>query len=1311
MEFQIYDYVEDHIMPDLETDSENDSHTKQKYTNPDYIIHVFGRTFEGKSVYCQLTEYTPHFYIKLPISWAKKEAKNKIKIMEKWLKSDANKKVWRKFRKGLLKMELVERKDAIGFTNDKNYYFARLVFNNTSVMSKFKYYLEQNKVNIPRVTTKWVQFKTYESNLPSLLRCFHIKKISGCSWVKIDKYKEVDKYDKISYCDIEIKTKWTNINPIEKSKNAPFIIASFDIECNSIDGQFPQARRSGDKIIQIGTTYTRLGESEPFRQHIVCLDKTDKVDNCETEWYKDERDLILAWKNEILKSGCDFLTGYNTFFFDEKYVYDRCCLHLNLQYDIIKLSKLKEFDCKFREFKLSSSALGENQLRTFSTPGVVHFDLMKEVQKTYKLSSYKLDSVSSNFIRGEINNVKKNKKYYILECQTVEDICDNDYIHIEHVKNFVSDNIGNKFLITKVNREKKTLKIKSDIEISNVSEGKLFWSQAKDDVGPKEIFSLQKGTPKDRCKVAKYCVKDCRLVGLLVNKLEIVTKSIEMANVSFVPMSYLFTRGQGIKLFSVVLKEFKEAGYLFPVIKKTDKDTKYEGAIVFDPIPDVYYEPLVTKDYASLYPSSLMHKNMSHETLVKNSDYDNLDGVKYYNANYKQEDGTIKYVRFAQKNNELGVIPATLNKILKERKLVKKEMKIEKDPFKYKILDAKQLALKLTANSLYGQLGAPVSPLYCLPIAACTTSTGREMLIFAKKYDEEILSGFINGLKYAYKKNNMDIVEKLYQSELKDPSDENLKEKIKNFITKDMDGLCFQPIIRYGDTDSVFTGFRFMSNLKKKGKKSSLDLWKEIMTFGKKLISYFLQPDDKEIWERLYDKYYGEDKIKSLKVPKGPDCMPKPDHWNILLPIEERMKQFLKEYVEESYLPWLWNLQDFFLNYKEKMLNLDKSRPKADSFYDKLIQVKLINWGHYQVEKMRLSPYDYLFENTELKDKIKEQKQNMEMEIEDFCKYLGKIIIEPYWSFNKNNKIIKVKLWNSGKIITSKQSLNLAIDMGIISGETVKSYLPYPHDLEYEKTFWPFLILTKKRYVGNKYEFDKEKFKQDFMGIVLKRRDNAPIVKEICNGIIDSLINYQDPKMAREFTQQSLLDMFNDKFDIKYFLVSKTLKMKESYKDWTKMAHVVLAERIGIRDPGNRPQSGDRITFATVKIPNKTKDTLQGDMIETPEYIKENNIKLDYNFYVSNQIMKPALQFLELAVDNPKEIFDVYTKMEKIYELISDRNLLVNSLKNMNDNDFEEFNPYLKNLSLEEKDNVIEDIKKDKRKLQSRLRKKLKENK
>jgi DNA polymerase elongation subunit (family B) len=164
------------------------------------------------------------------------------------------------------------------------------------------------------------------------------------------------------------------------------------------------------------------------------------------------------------------------------------------------------------------------------------------------------------------------------------------------------------------------------------------------------------------------------------------------------------------------------------------------------------------------------------------------------------------------------------------------------------------------------------------------------------------------------------------------------------------------------------------------------------------------------------------------------------------------------------------------------------------------------------------------------------------------------------------------------------------------------------------------------------------------MGIVLKRRDNSPIVKEVCGGIIDILINKRDPVGAKAYLKKCLDDMFAGKYDIKYFLQSRTLKMKESYADWTRIAHVYLSEKIALRDPGNKPQSGDRIEFAVIKVKNDDpkKKLLQGELIDTPAYIKQNNLEIDYLFYMTNQIQNPASQFLELVDDKINELFQEY---------------------------------------------------------------------
>jgi DNA polymerase elongation subunit (family B) len=473
IEFQIYDWVEDHfIEPDEDGDEE-----KNKYKMGQYIINVFGRTMEGKSVYAKVTDFTPYFYIELPQAWysyTDKKIKMKLQTLKEYLTSKFNNKIWFKFKSTLVDIDYIkEAKKADGFTNDSNFKFARLKFNNSEGMKKFYVFFEENEVEFDFEKHK---FKTYEANLPPMFRCFHLQNITGCSWVETSDYTHIKKRSmKESHCDIELNINWRNLNYIKKDINAPLRIASFDIECFSHDGQFPQAHRSKDQVIQIGVTYTYLGQSEPYRQYIGCLNETLPFDKkTDLRSFESEKDLILDFKRELIDSDCDIITGYNIFYFDEKYVYDRCAPDmLDIKDDMAKISKLKNRYCNFKEMKLASSALGENLLRFWDTPGRVHIDLMKDVQKTFNLPSFKLDFVASNFIRGEVKNYKKiedtekiliSKENFLieLECASVDDVCLQDYIHLEAIKGFISDEVGEKYIVAKIDKSTKKLVVIGD---------------------------------------------------------------------------------------------------------------------------------------------------------------------------------------------------------------------------------------------------------------------------------------------------------------------------------------------------------------------------------------------------------------------------------------------------------------------------------------------------------------------------------------------------------------------------------------------------------------------------------------------------------------------------------------------------------------------------------------------------------------------------------------------------------------------------------------------------------------------------------
>jgi DNA polymerase elongation subunit (family B) len=231
----------------------------------------------------------------------------------------------------------------------------------------------------------------------------------------------------------------------------------------------------------------------------------------------------------------------------------------------------------------------------------------------------------------------------------------------------------------------------------------------------------------------------------------------------------------------------------------------------------------------------------------------------------------------------------------------------------------------------------------------------------------------------------------------------------------------------------------------------------------------------------------------------------------------------------------------------------------------------------------------------------------------------------------------------TGEKLKNKEALKKAIIIGVWASHCACLLLMSPQALAYEKTLWPFAILTKKRYVGNLYEEDPDVFEQKSMGIVLKRRDNALIVKLVCGGVIDQMLNKQSATGAVEFVKKMLVKILSGEYPIDKFIVTKTLR--ETYVNRTSIVHAVLADKMCARDPGNKPMPNDRIPYAYVELDYEPE--LQGERVEHPNFINENNLKLDYLFYITNQIMKPVVQFLDLIVDNPEQIFNNYIVREK----------------------------------------------------------------
>jgi DNA polymerase elongation subunit (family B) len=1146
--FQALEFISKDYIEESEEDVlfENGRSRQQTIKKKFFMIQIFGLTESGKTVCASVKGFRPYFYIGIPPN----------KNTEKFKKS-LNAYIRKGFPQHVQNQIFVDEKEfkvLYDFNNNEKIPVLEISMPSKDTFNKMKNkFLDENmnSKQLPLdVSKEAVTLKIYEANIDPMLRFFHTRDISPSGWIRITGSQENEEGTETA--DINISAEADEVFPETKLDSAPFKIISWDIECMSSHGDFPVPKKSyrkvareiieskwqnpeieifaelpealvgnstkhfsfislknknvipkkllepeqkakilkilksadmknekktdditaildemlpgieGDRCIQIGMTmwinnkpvekwiYT-LGSCDPVQSeddgvpiHTIPFDNQDDFG---------ERAMFTQWFTKLGEINPDILIGYNVFGFDEKYVWDRLDeLDLVDNTDRLpklnqklagKISRLTTAKVGLKEQMLSSGAMGDNLFYILEMPGRLQIDLLPYIRRNFSLQSYSLDSVSSHFMAGELKGEmtlqEGSRQLIIPSKKSTKGLRVGRYVVILDAEN---DKLSKKLEIIALTDREITVQVSGQAELTEINENgrPQFWCMVKDDVSPQDIFRLQKGTSADRSIVAKYCLQDCDLVMDLFNKLDALRNAQAMADVCCVPTGYIYMRGQGIKIESLIFKECMKEGQLIEVLtsaafgenlveKDSDKDSdsddeededSYEGAIVLEPKTGIYLnDPIATLDFASLYPSTIISENLSHDTVIWVKDYDlegtfmscregsdkydNLPGYKYVNVEFdilkpdpmdkrknpkkiKTGQRIARYVQY--EDNKKGTIPKILQKLLAARKSTRKLIETEKDDFKKTLLDCQQNAYKITANSLYGQLGSKTFKIRRVVLAASTTAYGRKQLIYAKVVVETVYGGGNNNR-------------------------------------------CDAEYV-YGDTDSVFINFR-------------------------------------------------------------------------------------------------------------------------------------------------------------VKDPL------------------------------------------TGKRILGKDALQPVKDLAIEAGKLCTSALKAPHDFEFDKMMWPFCLLSKKRYVGNKYEDDLNKPVMTSMGIVMKRRDNAPIVKVIYGGVIDRILQKHDVRGAFTFCQQMAKELVAGKFGMTKLTITKSLRAE--YANPERIAHKVLADRIGARDPGNKPSSSERIGYIFVTTPKgKPEPKLQGERIETPAFIRANNLIPDYSYYIERQLAKPLAQVFALVL-------------------------------------------------------------------------------
>jgi DNA polymerase delta subunit 1 len=327
-------------------------------TDDTYVIHIFGRTEDGKSVHVE-TPFEPYFFVKVP-----PDRTPKALIQEIQPYSSA----------------VIRRKDLWGFRNQEEYTFLKLGFRTLADLKECR----------PR------GLKVYEKNLDPVLRFMHRSEIKSTGWVKVPDKGVSPGHD--SSCDIDVcVADWRTLKPVDRDDIAPLRIASLDIESYSESGAFPNAFKEKDTCFQVAVTTKEFGHQEYLDRKCFCVKQTNGP---ECESFDTEREMLERLGRYLRELDPDIVTGWNIFGFDLEYLYTRAVV-TGAGPDAHMWGRLRGIPNELVVKHLASNALGSNDLKMVPMLGRYVFDMFQDIKREHKLESYSLNNVSKEFLKDQ----------------------------------------------------------------------------------------------------------------------------------------------------------------------------------------------------------------------------------------------------------------------------------------------------------------------------------------------------------------------------------------------------------------------------------------------------------------------------------------------------------------------------------------------------------------------------------------------------------------------------------------------------------------------------------------------------------------------------------------------------------------------------------------------------------------------------------------------------------------------------------------------------------------------------------------------
>ncbi|QRY18923.1 ORF-53 [Teiidae poxvirus 1] len=513
-----------------------------------------------------------------------------------------------------------------------------------------------------------------------------------------------------------------------------------------------------------------------------------------------EEIVLLHIMKRILEHRFDFVVTFNGNNFDIRYIsgrleiLDKTFIYFTLP-DNTESVKLRIF-----ERYQAGGAFVNKTYHINNNNGVFFFDLYTFIQRTERMDSYKLDSISKNIFNcnGVITMEENNEVSITATAKENNKDKLSIFCNVLETGNYIT--IGNNDVVKIINKD-----IRSDgftvrvITSRSYTDGEVqLISFGKDDV---DLKSMYKNYNSDiALDMEKYCMHDACLCKHIWNYYRIPSKINAASSTYLLPQSLALEYRASTLIKGPLLKLMLTENIIYNRVGAKIK-YPYIGGKVFLPSQKTFENNIMVFDYNSLYPNVCIYANLSPEKLVcvilnrnKLDAEINLRKLKrkYPYPDYVSVTCDPRIVGYYNEiivydRREKGIIPKLLELFIEKRKKYKSLLRDAENALEITLYDSLQYIYKIIANSVYGLMGFSNSTLYSYSSAKTCTTIGRNMIT----YLDSIMNGAVwknDKLIFAEFPNNIFSCEVIYNKEIQ--------------VQQMDDTFRFRNV--YGDTDSIF---------------------------------------------------------------------------------------------------------------------------------------------------------------------------------------------------------------------------------------------------------------------------------------------------------------------------------------------------------------------------------------------------------------------------------------------------------------------------------------------------------------------------